>query len=136
MCPGHETNHERPYEEDIESRAESLPETRKLMTAPGISHLTVLTIHAEIGDVGRFGNHKEVVSYVGMNPTIRESGDSRFEGGISKRGSGRVRWLLVQATYNAVHNCQDEYLSQFYKRSKRSKQLFRQTWFVRVAEFP
>lgn len=110
------TEQKETLEEKIEARAESLQETQKLMTAPGISHLTALTIHAEIGDVGRFDGHKELVSYVGMNPTIRESGDSRVEGGISKRGSGRVRWLLVQAAYNAVDNCEDEYLTQFHDR--------------------
>ena len=39
----------------------------------------------------RFDVHNEVVSYAGLNPVIRESGDSRFEGRISKRGSERVR---------------------------------------------
>ena len=47
---------------------------------------------------------------------IRESGDSRIEGSISKRGSSRVRWLLVQAANTAVHTCNDEYLSRFYDR--------------------
>ena len=108
-------------EADIEARAESLEETQLLMTAPGISHITSLTLYAEIGDVERFDGHKAVVSYVGMNPTIRESGDSRIEGGISKRGSGRVRWLLVQAVYNAVYNCKDEYLTQFHDRLAAKK---------------
>jgi transposase len=105
----------------IQARAESLPETQLLMTAPGISHITALTLYAEIGDLGRFDGHKEVVSYVGMNPTIRESGDSRVEGGISKTGSGRARWLLVQAAYNAVDNCGDEYLTQFHDRLAAKK---------------
>lgn len=54
-----------------------------------------------------------------MYPTIRESGDSRVEGGISKRGSGRVRWLLIKAAYNAVDNCEDAYLTQFHDRLVR-----------------
>jgi len=91
------------------------------MTCPGISHITALTVYAEIGEIERFDGHKAVVSYVGMNPTIRESGDSRFEGGISKTGSGRVRWLLVQAAYNAVDNCKDEYLTQFHDRLAEKK---------------
>jgi len=106
---------------EIEAYAESLAETQLLMSAPGISHITALTLHAEIGDVGRFDGHKEIVSYVGMNPTIRESGDSRVGGEILKRGSGRVRWLLVQAAYNAVDNCEDEYLSQFHDRLAAQK---------------
>jgi transposase len=103
-------------EQRIEQRAESLEETQLLMTIPGISHYTALTIYAELGKVSRFDGDKAVVSFAGLNPVIRESGDSRFEGGISKRGSGRIRWLLVQAAHTAVHRCNDEYLSRFYDR--------------------
>lgn len=103
-------------EETIEDRAGSLKETQLLMTIPGISYYTALTIYAELGEISRFDDDKSVVSYVGLNPVIRESGDSRIEGSISKRGSGRVRWLLVQAANTAVHTCSDEYLSRFYER--------------------
>ncbi|WP_049933470.1 IS110 family RNA-guided transposase, partial [Halorubrum ezzemoulense] len=103
-------------EETIEQRAGSLKETQLLMSIPGVSYFTALTIYAEVGDIRRFDRDKEVVSYVGLNPVIRESGDSRIEGSISKRGSGRVRWLLVQAANTAVHTCNDEYLSRFYDR--------------------
>jgi len=103
-------------EKTIEERAGSLRETQLLMTIPGVSYYTALTIYAELGEIERFNGDKEVVSYVGLNPVIRESGDSRIEGSISKRGSGSVRWLLVQAAHNAVHTCNDEYLSRFYER--------------------
>jgi transposase len=106
----------RELEETIEERAGSLKETQLLMTIPGVSYYTALTIYAEVGEISRFDGDKSVVSYVGLNPVIRESGDSRIEGSISKRGSGRVRWLLVQAAHNAVHVCNDEYLSRFYER--------------------
>jgi transposase len=106
----------RDLEKTIEERAGSLRETQLLMTIPGVSYYTALTIYAELGEISRFDRDKEVVSYVGLNPVIRESGDSRIEGSISKRGSGRVRWLLVQAAHNAVHVCTDEYLSRFYER--------------------
>ncbi|SEP12936.1 Transposase [Halogranum amylolyticum] len=101
---------------EIEERAGSLKETQLLMTIPGVSYYSALTIYAELGEIERFDGDKQVVSYVGLNPVIRESGDSRFEGGISKRGSGRVRWILVQCTYVAVHTCNDEYLRRFYDR--------------------
>ena len=103
-------------EKTIRERAGSLKETQLLMTIPGVSYFTALTIYAELGEISRFDDDKAVVSYVGLNPVIRESGDSRIEGSISKRGSGRVRWLLVQAANTAVHTCDDEYLSQFYDR--------------------
>jgi transposase len=103
-------------DERIEQRAESLPETQLLVSIPGISYYSALTIYAELGEISRFDGDKEVVSYVGLNPVIRESGDSRFEGGISKKGSSRARWVLVQAARVAVHTCEDEYLSRFYHR--------------------
>lgn len=74
----------------IEDRADGLEATRLLKTMPGISHYSALVIYAEIGEIGRFDAAKEVVRHVGLNPVVRESGDSRFEGSISKNGSGRV----------------------------------------------
>jgi len=103
-------------DEAIEERAGSLKETQLLMSIPGVSYYSALMIYAELGEIDRFDRDKEAVSYVGLNPVIRESSDSRFEGGISKRGSGRVRWILVQCAQTAVHTCNDEYLSRFYDR--------------------
>jgi transposase len=108
-------------DERIEDRATVLDETQLLMTIPGISHYSALVIYAELGEIERFNNAKEVVRYVGLNPVIRESGDSRFEGGISKKGSGKVRWILVQAVHSAVHTVEDEYLSRFYHRIEHRK---------------
>jgi transposase len=108
-------------DERIEDRAAVLDETQLLMTIPGISHYSALVIYAELGDIDRFDRAKEVVRYVGLNPVIRESGDSQFEGSISKKGSGKVRWSLVQAVHSAVHRVDNEYLSRFYHRIERWK---------------
>jgi transposase len=108
-------------DEQIEERAKGIKETQLLMTIPGIAHYSALVIYAELGEIDRFDRAKEVVRYVGLNPVIRESGDSRFEGSISKKGSGTVRWLLVQAVHSAVHTVGDEYLSRFYHRIERRK---------------
>ena len=105
----------------IEDCAGSLPETQLLMSIPGVSYYLALMIYAELGEISRFSEDKEVVSYVRLNPVIRESGDSRFEGRISKKGSGRVRWILVQCAHVAVHTCNDEYLSQFCERLAERK---------------
>ena len=60
-------------DEAIEERAGSLKETQLLMTILGVSYYTALTIYAELGGIDRFDGDKEVVSYVGLNPVIRES---------------------------------------------------------------
>lgn len=115
----------------IEERAEGLDETQLLMTSPGIAHYTALVIYAEIGEIDRFDTAKQVVRYVGLNPVVRESGDSGYVGSISKRGPSKVRWLLVQAVHVAVHKVGDPYLSRFYDRLKRRKD--KQTAIVATA---
>ena len=85
------------------------------------SHLTMIKTLTD--EIDRFNGHKAVVSYAGLNPAIRESPDSWFEGGISKRGSGRLRWILVQCAHVAVHTCHDEYLSRFLRSVGRKKEL-------------
>ena len=108
-------------EEVIEETAASLEATQLMMTIPGVSFYSSLLITAELGEIERFDEAKEAVSYAGLDPTVRESGDSRTEGGISKRGSGDLRWILVQCVNTAVHRCNDPYLGRFYARLKRRK---------------
>jgi transposase len=100
----------------IEKVATSVDELDFLMTAPGIAAYSGLMVHGEIGEVDRFDRANEVVSYAGFDPVVRESGDSRTEGGISKEGNGYLRWILVQCANTAVHNSKDPYLSEFYWR--------------------
>ena len=100
----------------IETVAKQLEEMDLLMSAPGIAAYSGLMIYSEIGEVDRFDRANEVVSYAGLDPVVRESGDSRTEGGISKQGNGYLRWILVQCANTAVHNVKDPYLSEFYWR--------------------
>jgi transposase len=108
----------------IEETAAAIDELDTLMTAPGIAAYSGLMVHSEIGEVGRFDRANEVVSYAGLDPVVRESGDSRTEGSISKEGNGNLRWILVQCAGTAVHNAKDPYLSEFYwrLREKRNKE--------------
>ena len=106
---------------EIERVAVSHEETQLLMTVPGIASFSGLMIHTEIGEVDRFDRANQVVSYAGLDPVVRESGDSRTEGSISKRGNGYLRWILVQCANTAVHNCKDPYLSEFYWRLRENE---------------
>ena len=98
------------FEEMIEETAASLEETQLLMTTPGVSFYSSLLITSEIGEIDRFDEANQVVSYVGLDPVVRESGDSRTEGSTSKRGSGDLRWILVQCVQTAVHRCNPQAL--------------------------
>lgn len=81
----------------IEAVATEIEGTDLLMTAPGIAAFSSVMILSELGDVERFDRSSDVMSYAGLDPVVRESGETRTEHGISKEGNGYLRWILVQS---------------------------------------
>jgi transposase len=77
-------------------------EIRRLMTIPGLDMITATAVVSAIGDVGRFPTPKHLVSYLGLNPTVHQSGIAPARmGRISKAGSSVARWALVEAAWTA-----------------------------------
>lgn len=91
-------------------------ETKLLMTMPGIDYVTALTIMAEIVNVKRFSTPWKLVSYSGLAPSRRESGQQNSSIGmrITKQGSKILRYAMVEAANTALRD--DERLGRFYKR--------------------
>ena len=88
----------------------------KITSIPGISTYTGAIIVGEIGDITRFNSAKQLVAFAGLDPTIKESGESRKLGRISKRGSPILREALYQASFaSTIHN---PVCSQYYHRLK------------------
>jgi transposase len=78
------------------------PAMRRLMTLPGISFLTAAALMAAIGDISRFPSAAQLVSYLGFDPRVRQSGsEPARHGRISKQGPGEARHLLVEAAWHA-----------------------------------
>lgn len=76
-----------------------LPDTCVLLTLPGISKVLSAAIISEIGDIKRFRTSAQLVSFAGINPTVRQSGN--FLGNknhMSKKGSPYLRLALWQAS--------------------------------------
>ena len=54
--------------------------------------VVALAIVAAIGDVGRFEQSQKLVSYLGLNPSVRQSGPGpAYHGWITKQGRGHAR---------------------------------------------
>lgn len=88
----------------------------RLMTHPGIGPVNALAFVLTIGPVSRFRRSKQVVSYLGLNPSEHSSGGKRRLGAISKQGNTLVRWLLIEA---AQHTSRfDPELRQDFQRLK------------------
>ncbi|AZH24754.1 IS110 family RNA-guided transposase [Haloplanus aerogenes] len=106
-------------EEKVERRVLESPAAQRLLTIPGVGQYTAAVIAAEVGEIERFDEDKQLVSYAGLDPVIHQSGDKEIRGSISKEGSAPLRWALVQCANIAVR-C-DEYLGNFYTRLKQRK---------------
>jgi hypothetical protein len=58
---------------------------------------------AAIGDIQRFESPQKLVSYLGLNPSVRQSGPGpAYHGRITKQGRGHARGMLVEAAWAAA----------------------------------
>ena len=87
----------------------------RLMTIPGVDALTAISVVAAVGDFTRFDSPGKLVSYLGLNPKVRQSGNSAaIHGHISKAGRSQVRGVLVEAAWSACRTPGP--LRAFYQR--------------------
>jgi transposase len=81
------------------------PRVRRLLTIPGIGLVTAASILAVVGDVARFSRPAKLVSYLGLDPRVRQSGDRPAWGGhISRAGQAHARGLLAEAAHSAIRS--------------------------------
>jgi transposase len=62
----------------------------------GVAFLTAVTFVAEVGDVRRFDNPRQLMAYLGLVPSERSTGERVHRGGITKAGNGRARRVLIE----------------------------------------
>ena len=73
------------------------------MTIPGIDATVALSLVAAVGDFQRFRRPEQLVSYLGLNPRVRQSGDQPAKHGrITKQGRAHARGMLVEAAFTAA----------------------------------
>src|SRR6266545_5287092 len=78
-------------------------EVRRLLTIPGVDATVALAIVAAVGDFGRFSCPQRLVSYLGLNPRVRQSGGQPAQHGrITKQGRAHARGMLVEAAWAAA----------------------------------
>ena len=91
----------------------------------GIGEFSTAVIIAELGDINRFNNIKELTAYCGLDPSIKQSGKSiNIHGPISKSGNKYMRKLLFTICLNIVRlssKCHVENDIEFYYRKKRNE---------------
>ena len=110
-------------EKNIAAKASLDDRCKLIMTIPGISFVGAMSIVSEIGDISRFKTAEKLVSYSGMVPSRRNSGDTIQQGGhITKQGSTWLRSTMVEAALAASRF--DTRMKDIYERIsiRRGKQ--------------
>jgi transposase len=91
-------------ERDLRELGATHPDAEWLRTAPGIGWVLAYTIAAEIGDIRRFASPTKLISYTGLCPFVRQSGERDYRGPLTKRGPRYLRWALIEAAQHAARS--------------------------------
>jgi transposase len=76
------------------------PTVARLRCFRGIDTLTALILQLEIGEWTRFTRPAQLASWLGLVPSLNQSGESRVQGSITKTGSSIARRLLVESAWH------------------------------------
>ena len=110
----------RVVERELARDALASPDVKRLMTIPGIDMVVSVGILAAVGSVKRFNGPDNLVAYLGLNPSVHQSGEDRpRHGRITKQGPAHARSMLVEAAWQAVRSPGP--LRAFYERVARRR---------------
>ena len=76
------------------------PVVTALQTMRGMALVNAATLIAELGDLSRFTNPRQLMAYLGLVPSEHSSGASVKRGGITKTGNSAARRLLIEAAWS------------------------------------
>lgn len=91
------------YEKEMEQQAEiggQAPLIQALQTLRGVAMITSVTLGSEIMSIARFPNPSAFMSYCGLVPSETSSGDSRYQGRITKAGNAHIRRVLIESAWS------------------------------------
>lgn len=84
-------------EKELARRANSDEQAQRLQQIPGVGPLISLMFVAVLDGAQRFEGAHQVMSYLGLVPREKSSGEKQLRGHITKAGHPQMRVLLVQA---------------------------------------
>jgi len=75
------------------------PVVAALQTMRGMALVNAATLIAELGDLSRFANPRQLMAYLGLVPSEHSSGATVRRGGLTKAGNSAARRLLIEAAW-------------------------------------
>lgn len=87
---------------EIEKKLSEIPYIDKLLEINGVGIKTVSCFVAEVGDISRFDNPKQLQKLAGYAIVSNDSGKHNGESHISHRGRKRLRYALYEAAISVI----------------------------------
>ena len=84
-------------DEILQKNVMLVPNVEKLLAIKGVGFSSVAGFIAEVGDIGRFTDPKQIQKLAGLEITKLSSGKRKGKPGISKRGRRRLRRVMYEA---------------------------------------
>jgi transposase len=75
------------------------PVVDALQALRGVQFTVAVTTVAELGDLTRFENPRQLMNYLGLTPSEYSTGERRRQGGITKTGNSHARRALVEGAW-------------------------------------
>lgn len=94
-------------EEQLMQKCSQIPHAEKILEISGIGENTLSGILAEMGDISRFDDVKEIQKLSGLNLVSCNSGKHNGQTKISHRGRKRLRYWLFQTAKSAVAHAEE-----------------------------
>lgn len=73
-----------------------------ILTIPGIGEISAACIIAEYGDISLFSSPAKMLAFAGLEPSIIQSGTLEYDGRMVKRGSGYLRYILMNISFMSL----------------------------------
>jgi transposase len=75
------------------------PVVEALQALRGVPCTVAVTMVAEVGDLTRFDNPRELMKCLGLVPSASSSGQQRQQGSLTKAGNSQARRVLVEGAW-------------------------------------
>lgn len=84
-------------DEYLEEKVKEVPNVEKLLAIKGVGMSTVIGFIAEVGDIGRFTDPKQIQKLAGLEIVKKSSGKKKGQPRISKRGRRKLRRTMYES---------------------------------------
>lgn len=106
-------------EKELEKRWISHPTVKLCSSIPGVGVVSALGLLINIRDVKLYSSVSNLVSYFGMHPEYKISGDGKTGVHLSKKGRKEPRRILYMCTLNGIRH--NTVIRELYKKCLRKK---------------